>query len=57
MKVFRKDRFMVNVIANNGIELENESLICQYLKDHNNDSLSGMITVLNHEILHNKYQR
>ena len=48
---------MVTVIANNGIELENESLICQYLKDHNNDSLSGMITVLNHEILHNKYQR
>ena len=48
---------MVNVIANNGIELQNESLICQYLKDRNNDSLSGMVTVLNHEILHNKYQR
>ena len=34
---------MVNVIADNGIELQNESLICQYLKDHNNNSLSGMI--------------
>ena len=34
---------MVNVIVNNGIELQNESLICQYLKDHNNNSLSGMI--------------
>ena len=27
------------------------------LKDHNNNSLTGMITVPNQNILHNKYQR
>ncbi|RMX54742.1 hypothetical protein pdam_00025050, partial [Pocillopora damicornis] len=47
---------MVNIIANNGIEYQNESSKYQYLKDHNNNSPTGMITVMNQEILHNKYQ-
>ena len=28
---------MVNIIANNGIEYQNESSKYQYLKDHNNN--------------------
>ena len=45
---------MVNIIANNGIEYQNESSKYQYLKDHNNNCPTGMITVMNQEILHNK---
>ena len=52
-----KDRLMINTITNDGIEPQIKSLKYQYLKDNNNNSLSGMITLLNREIVRNKYDR
>ena len=52
-----KDRFMINTITNDGIEPQIKSEKYQYLKDNNNNSLSGMITLLNREIVRNKYDR
>ena len=40
---------MVSINTNNGTERQNESLKYQYLKDHNNNSLSGVITTLAEE--------
>ena len=48
---------MVSINTNNGTERQNESLKYQYLKDRNNNSLSGMITTLAEEILPDKYRR
>ena len=54
---FRQDRFMISINTNNGTERQNESLKYQYLKDRNNNSLSGMITTLAEEFLPDKYRR
>ncbi|KAJ7394834.1 hypothetical protein OS493_000669 [Desmophyllum pertusum] len=48
---------MVSINTNNGIERQNESLKYQYLKDRNNNSLSGMITILIEEFLPDKYRK
>ena len=48
---------MVSINTNNGTECQNESLKYQYLKDRNNNSLSGMITKLAEEFLPDKYRR
>ena len=54
---FRQDRFLMSVNTNNGIERQNESLKYQYLKDRNNNSLSGLIVTLVEEFLPDKYRR
>lgn len=50
-------RFLVSINTNNGTERQNESLKYQYLKDRNNNSLSGMITVVTEEYFPDKYRR
>ena len=54
---FKQDRFLVSINTNNGTERQNESLKYQYLKDRNNNSLSGMITVVTEEYFPDKYRR
>ncbi|XP_067022395.1 uncharacterized protein [Acropora muricata] len=54
---FRQDRFLMSVNTNNGIERQNESFKYQYLKDRNNNSLSGLIVTLIEEFLPDKYRR
>ena len=55
MWAFREDKVMVTINTDNGIEPQNESLKYQYLKYCDNNCLTGMITILNQEILHNKH--
>ena len=47
----------MSVNTNNGTERQNESLKYQYLKDRNNNSLSGLIVTLIEEFLPDKYRR
>uniref|UniRef100_A0A7M5VBX8 Uncharacterized protein n=1 Tax=Clytia hemisphaerica TaxID=252671 RepID=A0A7M5VBX8_9CNID len=54
---YRKDRFMVNINTNNGVERQNESFKYSYLQRFKNSSLTGMLTKLIENFLPDKYTK
>ena len=53
----RKERFLVNVNTNNGVERQNESFKYSYLQQFKNSSTTGMLTILVEEFLADKFER
>ena len=54
---YRKDRFNVTVNTNNGIERQNRSFKYDFLSNHRDTSLSGMLSVLVTQFLPTSFQR
>lgn len=54
---YRKDRLLVTVNTNNGVERQNLSFKYNYLVGRRNSSLSIMLTVLIEEFLPESYNR
>ena len=54
---YRKDRFLVSVNTNNGVERQNRTFKYSYLARRKNASLTGMLTILVEEFLPEKYER
>ena len=52
-----KERFMVNINTNNGVERQNETFKHTYLKKHHGSSLTGMLSILIEEYFPNQYER
>ena len=54
---YRKERLLVNLNTNNGVERQNESFKYSYLQRYKNSSLTGMITILIEDFFGDKCQR
>ena len=53
---FRKERLLVHVSTNNGLERQNGAFKHQYLQTLRKHSLSAMLTILVNEFLPDKYE-
>ena len=53
---FRKERLLVHVSTNNGLERQNGVFKHQYLQTLRKHSLSAMLTILVNEFLPDKYE-
>ncbi|XP_065664303.1 uncharacterized protein LOC136086019 isoform X3 [Hydra vulgaris] len=51
---YRRDRLLVNLNTNNGVERQNESFKYSFLQRHKNSSITGMLTVLIEEFFPDK---
>ena len=54
---YRKNRLLVNINTNNGIERQNKTFKYSYLAQRKNTSLSGMLEILIEEFLPAKFER
>ncbi|XP_047141532.2 uncharacterized protein LOC105847166 isoform X1 [Hydra vulgaris] len=54
---YRKDRLMVSINTNNGVERQNKTFKHTHLKKHQNSSLSSMLTILIEEHFPDIYNR
>ena len=55
--MYRKERLLVNLNTNNGVERQNESFKYSYLQRYKNSSLTGMVTILIEDFFVDKFQR
>ncbi|XP_065682897.1 uncharacterized protein LOC136071707 isoform X1 [Hydra vulgaris] len=55
--LYRKDRLMVSINTNNGVERQNETFKHSYLKKHSNSCLSTMLTILIENYFPDLYNR
>ena len=57
MKAFREGILDVTVNTNNGVERKNKDFKYQFLSQHRNTTLSGMVAVLEEQFLPEIYSR
>ncbi|XP_070546963.1 sentrin-specific protease 1-like [Ptychodera flava] len=57
VRAYRMERFNVSVNTNNGIERQNRAFKYDYLREYNDRTLSGMITVIVEQYFPSSYNR
>ena len=54
---YRKDRLMVSINTNNGVERQNETFKHTYLNKHHGCSLTGMLSILIEDYFPESFER